>query len=283
MAKTLIYGLIFLIWVVQPAETFATGFLHAVSTGVSNAFETFSSYVSRLFPSHNPSSPPQSPGQESAKASGGEDKNDLRKMVRSEILKLFVENEDKIVDNILNQIRRKKDIQHALTTRQIFENHTHPSWGAPDSQKVAVVFTDPYCFHCDDALDAFDVHIQKNPGHKLIIHIYPLLGKPSQQAARALLAAHCRGHYTQFYKSFRHRVNQIKKPLSEAQLLEIAVKLGLDGVAFKTDVKGPKVADLLKESVRLGQVFHVTATPTFILMRKTPKNAKAGDRRLSNP
>jgi protein-disulfide isomerase len=204
----------------------------------------------------------------------------MREIIREEIayaLSQYTGKVEEIAAAAFQKSRRKSKLKKALEgpdSEKIFKTHAHPFWGKGASAQVAVIFTDPYCSHCHEAMDAFESYLKKAPQNKLIIHNYPLFGKESQRAVKAFLAAHCQGQYIKFYKAFRSKFTQLQKALSDPQLLEIAVSLGLQEAQFKQDCQGERVSSLLLETVRLGQLFQVTGTPTFIVMEKKHPNGK---------
>jgi protein-disulfide isomerase len=155
----------------------------------------------------------------------------------------------------------------ALRTHQdtLFKNKLHPFLGASQGSQVALMFADPYCGHCHENMDEFEKYMSQAPKAQLVIHNYPLFGKGSHDAVLALLAANAQGKYFEFYKAFRQTFEKKKKTLSKEELDQVAGTAGLDLKKFQADLKGPQIQDALKESVRLGKVFNIMGTPTFIV------------------
>jgi protein-disulfide isomerase len=165
------------------------------------------------------------------------------------------------------EVTKEKRQETALQNHQdtLFKAPQHPFVGNPSAQKTAVVFTDPYCSHCHESLNAFEAYSLKAPHIKVIIHNYPLFGKGSRDATEALLAAHLQSQYLAFYKAFQKKIAQKKKMLTPAELLAIAKSLEINVTKFRKDLKGPEVKAILKHSILMAKDFNVTATPTFIL------------------
>lgn len=196
----------------------------------------------------------------------------VEKIVRQEVQKVFKHLQESmgIAVMIAADAAAKETRQEmALKTHKgtLFQNQGQPFLGKASAQKIAIVFTDPYCGHCHQALDNFEKYAGNQKDIKLIIHNYPLFGKGSKEAVEAFLAAHLQHNYFKFYRAFRACFEKQKKTLQKDDLLRVAKEVGLNTQKFQKDVSGPEVKQLLKETIRVGKDFNITGTPTFIIQR----------------
>lgn len=125
------------------------------------------------------------------------------------------------------------------------------------------VFSDFFCPYCRvldlevRALAARDDRIEVVP------HEVPLLGVPSEFAARAVIAAHQQGAYEAFHARLI-RTNFVPNP---AYLRGIAEAEGLDVKSFSTDMRSPETEQQLINAMGLFRAFGFVGTPGLAVGR----------------
>jgi protein-disulfide isomerase len=121
-------------------------------------------------------------------------------------------------------------------------------------------FNCPYCRILEGSLA--DV-LATDPGLRLVRHELPLLGAASVAAAKAVLAADLQGGY----EAMKARLLRAGLITDEAYLRAVSGPLGLDGERLLRDMDSTKVADRLRTSLALGQVFGLVGTPALVIGR----------------
>ncbi len=132
------------------------------------------------------------------------------------------------------------------------------------SGRVAVaVFSDYFCPYCRildpevEGIAAQDVDIT------LVRHEVPLLGRPSQMAARAAIAAAAQGAGA----AFRARLMRTSFVPNPAYLRSIAEEEGLDREALIEKMAAPETDAALSESRALFRTFGFQGTPGMVVGR----------------
>ena len=90
---------------------------------------------------------------------------------------------------------------------------------------------------------------------------YPILGPVSRFAARAAMAAGRQGRYYDFHVGVMSRRGQ----LTEAGVIGVAEKLGLNIEQLRRDMKDPAIEKYLQETVRLAKTLGIRGTPAFVI------------------
>ena len=117
----------------------------------------------------------------------------------------------------------------------------------------------PYCRVLDERVAALDAR----PGVAVRWHELPLLGAPSEVAARAALAAERQGGYGALHARLMRAGFQTTPAYVEAAAAEI----GLDPARLTADMDGPEVAERLAESWALARAFGLVGTPALVVGR----------------
>lgn len=137
--------------------------------------------------------------------------------------------------------------------------------GHPNGQgQLAIaVFSDFFCPYCRVLdlqvrdLAAQDARIEVVP------HEVPLLGVPSQWAARAVIAAEGQGAYAAFHNRLI-RTTFVPNP---AYLRSVAAEEGLDVAQFEQDLRSPQTDRRLQTSAALFRAFGFAGTPALAVGR----------------
>ena len=148
--------------------------------------------------------------------------------------------------------------------------------GAPEPGVVPVAsFSDyacPYCRVLDERVAALDAE----PGVAVRWHELPLLGAPSEVAARAALAAELQGGYGALHR----RLMRSGFQTTPEYVAAVAAELALDPGRLAADMDGPTVAARLTESRALADAFGLVGTPALVVGR-TLVVGEVGERTLS--
>lgn len=147
-----------------------------------------------------------------------------------------------------------------------------PTVGRAQAPKVVLIFTDPYCLFCHQSLEIYESYIQKHPDVKMIIHDFPLGGRDSYVAARALLAAHQHKKHKGLRKALHQHTQKNKKTLPENEILLLAESQGLNKDHIQKKMRNDTTQKILRHTFRIAKYYNIKATPSFILI--TDPNTK---------
>lgn len=134
--------------------------------------------------------------------------------------------------------------------------------GPAESQKVVVEFLDYRCSFCRTIDPVMKDFMARNPDVKVVYRHYPVFGKPSVIEAEVALAAAMQGKFAEAHDYLMSRGEQ---PISEAEIDELAMRLGLDMQKFRTDMKGPEIGYLLLNTMDVVEAIGVSSTPTLVV------------------
>ena len=122
----------------------------------------------------------------------------------------------------------------------------------------------PYCPYCrvqTRTLAALDARPDSNL--RVIWHELPLLGKSSEVAAKAALAAKRQGAYVAFHE----RLMRSLFVATPEYLQALALDIGVDYDRLVLDMQSGSVARELDNSAALGRVFGIIGTPALVIGR----------------
>ena len=121
------------------------------------------------------------------------------------------------------------------------------------------VFSDFFCPFCR----TLTARLSRRPDLPVTWHELPLLGPPSEFAARAAVAADLQGAYADFVDALARRGF---RP-SLAHMESVADGIGIDGMRLRRDMDGPDVAARLTETRRAATTLGVVGTPGLTVGR----------------
>ena len=90
---------------------------------------------------------------------------------------------------------------------------------------------------------------------------FPILGPVSRFAARAAMAAARQGRYLDFHLAAMGAPGK----LTEASVMGIAERLGIDIGRLRRDMEDPAIGAYLDETNRLARNLGITGTPAFVI------------------
>jgi len=132
--------------------------------------------------------------------------------------------------------------------------------GAPTP--AIALFSDFNCPYCP-AMDANVTQIARDTRTQVIRHQLPLLGRASQIASRAALAADMQGQYAAMYEALM-RTPAVKNLTLIRRFADAA---GLDADRLIADMQGDEVTRRLQQSSALGDILGLIGTPATVIGR----------------
>ncbi len=142
--------------------------------------------------------------------------------------------------------------------------------GNPKGDVTLVEFFDYNCSYCrashQDMLDL----IAKDPGLKLVLKEFPVLGDGSVQAAQVGVAVHLVA--PDKYFAFHDALIREKGQVNGERALAIAGEVGLDAEVVRAKLSDPEIQNTINESYDLAGKLNLTGTPSYV----TPKEVIVG-------
>lgn len=136
-----------------------------------------------------------------------------------------------------------------------------PVLGNPQGDVTLVKFTDYQCSFCKAAEPRIEKLIADDPNVRVVVKEFPVLGPVSVVAAKAALASQKQGKYAAYHQAmmgYRGR-------LTDADILAMAGKVGLNVDKLKVDMESPEVTDQIIATFDLARAVKISLTPGYIV------------------
>jgi protein-disulfide isomerase len=211
-----------------------------------------------------------------ASAANGLSKKDVERIVKEYILA----NPEVLVEAMNNmQAREEQAKADKLKTsiskyeRDLFQNAADYVAGNPKGDVTIVEFFDYRCGYCKKARPEVLKLIETDKNIRVVVKEFPILGKDSELASRAALAAKKQGKYWDM-----HLAMMAEPSIDEATIFEIATGKGIDVAKLRQDMFAKDVTAVIDANHALAQNIGVDSTPTFIFGREPIAGALSYDK-----
>jgi protein-disulfide isomerase len=145
--------------------------------------------------------------------------------------------------------------------KELLHDPYTPSFGNPNGDVTVVEFFDYRCPYCRQVEPHLQSLLKDDPGVRLVLKEFPILGPASVYAARATLAAQ-----RQDMQAKMHQALMSTKPnFDEATVLKIAGEVGLDLDRLKVDMASPEVDAEMARTMRIAKALQLKGTPAFVI------------------
>ena len=180
------------------------------------------------------------------------------------IIKDYLMKNPELVQEALEELDRKVE-REAIANVYASIDSRDIVIGPKDAKVTIIEFFDYNCGFCKRSTDWVNETLKKHPNDvKVVFKELPILdGRTgtSRLAAKAALAAHKQGKYTEMHFALMEATG-----LSEEQIQKIAKKIGLNMAQFSKDRKEPELDEYLEDSLILAnRIPALTGTPFFII------------------
>jgi predicted DsbA family dithiol-disulfide isomerase len=136
--------------------------------------------------------------------------------------------------------------------------------GVPVGTVPVAYFTDFRCPNCRAVeRDLAALAGEGAPAFTLIRHEFPVFGPPSEQMARAMIAARAQGDTAEFER----RLSRLPVLADAALIARLAAESGFDGQQLVADMADPGVEQALQRSAALAALFGLVGTPGLVIGR----------------
>ncbi|MGC1182692.1 DsbA family protein [Legionella sp.] len=144
--------------------------------------------------------------------------------------------------------------------------------GNPKGNVTIVEFFDYQCVHCKKMSPIINSLIEKDSDLRVVYKEFPIFGKSSELASKAVLAAGMQGKY----KAMHMALIGVDKRLNDKIIMDSAKSLGLDMKKFKKDMDSKEVTEVLEANRALAEKLHLMGTPAFIIASTPNGRFKVG-------
>jgi protein-disulfide isomerase len=151
----------------------------------------------------------------------------------------------------------------ALRTKQdeLLHDPLSPVSGNPKGEITLVEFYDYRCGFCKHAASAVTELQKVDPRVRVVYKDFPILGEPSELAAKAALASQAQGKHQAFHEALLASHSDMTKE----SILKIAAKVGLDTKRLQADMANPKWQAVIAKNRALARELGIAGTPGFIV------------------
>lgn len=187
--------------------------------------------------------------------------------LRALILQTIRENPQILVETIQSYAAQQQADAEAATKEKVARaikflrsDENAGFMGNADGDVLIVEFFDYNCPYCRRATPILSDLIDENPGLRIVLREWPILGPDSELAARASLAAFKQGRYAAFHEAL------MDKPRANAATVrQAAEETGLDYERLLQDMNTPEVDSHLKVSQAIAERLGIKGTPAFLI------------------
>lgn len=161
------------------------------------------------------------------------------------------------------QAREESEVQQVLKARaeEILRDPDSPVGGNPQGNVSLVEFFDYNCPYCRRVAPVMLDAEKADPQLRTVYKEFPILGPNSTFAAKAALAVHRQGKYLAFHRALM----QVRGTVDEAQVLDVATKVGIDIERMKSDMNDPAIQAAIGKNLELAQALRINGTPGFVI------------------
>jgi protein-disulfide isomerase len=143
--------------------------------------------------------------------------------------------------------------------------------GNPKGDVTLVEFFDYNCPYCRKSAADVATLLEKNPGLRIVLKDWPILGQESVEAAQVAIAARMQDGGPRF-QSFHEKLLAAQGRVGKAAALEVAEAVGYDVKKIEADLASDEIKTNIDEVGNLATALGITGTPTFV----AGKSAVAG-------
>ncbi|HEY7532613.1 MAG TPA: DsbA family protein [Nitrospiraceae bacterium] len=189
--------------------------------------------------------------------------------VTDHAIEQYIRSHPEVIEQSLQALEAKREEEQrarqkaALATRQneLLRDPSSPVSGNPKGEVTLVEFFDYRCGFCKRAASAV-TQLQKDDSRVRVVYKdFPILGEPSELAAKAALASKSQGKHQAFHEALLASKNEITKE----EVLRIAGEVGLDTNRLETDMANPEWQSIIDRNRALAKDLGINGTPGFIV------------------
>jgi len=185
------------------------------------------------------------------------------------VIERYIRTHPEVIMQSLQAMEAKREAEQrerqkvALTARQneLLHDPASPVSGNPKGEITVVEFYDYRCGYCKKAAQAVTELQKEDPRVRVVYKDFPILGEPSELAAKAALASQVQGKHQAFHEALLAS----HADMTKEEILKIAVIVGLDAKLLEADMANPEWQAVIEKNRALAQELGISGTPGFIV------------------
>jgi protein-disulfide isomerase len=159
------------------------------------------------------------------------------------------------------ELRERQKVSLAMKQHDLLHDPTSPVSGNPKGEITLVEFYDYRCGYCKKAAQAVTELQKEDPRVRVVYKDFPILGEPSELAAKAALASQAQGKHQAFHEALLAS----HADMTKEEIMKIAVTVGLDPKRLEADMANPEWQAVIEKNRALAQELGISGTPGFIV------------------
>jgi protein-disulfide isomerase len=160
-------------------------------------------------------------------------------------------------------VERRQEI--ADNAAALFDAPLQTRFGAAGGVVTLVEFFDFNCGFCRRGLADVLALLRDDPGLRVIVKDFPVLGADSVEAAKVAIALQKQNPDAAMALEFHRRLLETRGRVDRARALAVAGDLGFDAARLETDAASAEVNDVLLRNQHVAQALGVHATPSYLI------------------
>jgi protein-disulfide isomerase len=181
----------------------------------------------------------------------------------------YIRSHPEVIEQSLQTLEAKREAEQrerqkvAIKTKQneLLHDPASPVSGNPKGEITLVEFYDYRCGFCKRAASAVTELQKVDPRVRVVYKDFPILGEPSELAAKAALASQAQGKH----KAFHEALLASDGDMTKNKILKIATAIGLNPKRLEADMTNPKWQAVIVKNRALAQELGIAGTPGFIV------------------
>lgn len=159
------------------------------------------------------------------------------------------------------ELRERQKVALAAKQKELLYDPMSPVSGNLKGEITVVEFFDYRCGYCKKAASAVTALQQEDPRVRVVYKDFPILGEPSELAAKAALASQAQGKHQVFHEGlFASHVDVTKETI-----MKVAASVGLDIARLEADMANPEWQTVIEKNRALAEELGISGTPGFIV------------------
>ena len=197
---------------------------------------------------------------------------DAQKAALGPVIKDYLMRNPEVLRDVMGELEKKQKGEEDAKRLQIigqassdlFDSPFQATIGNPQGKVAIVEFFDYNCGYCKRALDDIGRLVKTEPGLKVVLKDFPVLGPGSVEAAQVASAVRNQFKGDKFWQ-FHAKLLSTRGPVAKAQALAVAKDLGADMDQLARDVEKPEIKNGLQGNMQLADALSLTGTPSFVV------------------
>ncbi|HFQ15512.1 MAG TPA: DsbA family protein, partial [Rhodobacteraceae bacterium] len=148
--------------------------------------------------------------------------------------------------------------------KDIFDDGYSVVMGNPDGDVTMVEFLDYRCGFCKRAFPEVQELLASDGNIRFVVKEFPILGDDSVLASQFAISTQIL-FGDEAYTKVHDELMTMRASVSEASLLAVAERLGLDGQAIMDGIDNPIINQVIGANHALAQRLKITGTPGFVV------------------